>query len=135
MKREFKLSEQERRKHREHLARYRIIHPDYYKRGLEDTKRRYWKYRMMVFAILGKRCVRCGFDDIRALQFDHIKGDGSQNRSKLGNHRRATLPFYRYYAEHPEEAFRDLQVLCATCNKIKQVENHEWHRATKHILS
>jgi len=30
--------------------------------------------------ILGGKCSRCGFDDFRALQIDHINGDGAEER-------------------------------------------------------
>ena len=31
--------------------------------------------RLQAFQALGGRCARCGFDDVRALQIDHVNGD------------------------------------------------------------
>lgn len=64
------------------------------------------------------RCVRCGFTDIRALQFDHIHGDGFKD--KRGSTRRMLD-----YILHPDEAREKLQLLCANCNWIKRAENNE----------
>src|SRR5271155_2093269 len=68
------------------------------------------------------RCVRCGFSDVRALQFDHINGGGSKHHEelkKLGLHGRI-YEWLRRQGYPP-----GFQVLCANCNQIKRVENHE----------
>lgn len=71
-----------------------------------------------LFTILGWCCVKCGFSDVRALQFDHISGGGTKEMlSKFSNSPRR---MYRYYVDHPEEAKQKLQVLCANCNWIKR---------------
>lgn len=75
--------------------------------------------RVRVMEVLGgPHCVRCCFDDVRALVIDHIDGGGSQ-------HRRDSVSVWvmnKYVLEHPEE----FQVLCANCNQIKRHENDEW---------
>jgi hypothetical protein len=78
-----------------------------------------------LFDLLGKKCQKCGFDDIRALQFDHINGQGGKDYIRLSGKRSATAGYYKYYVEHPEEAKKNLQVLCANCNWIKRTENNE----------
>src|SRR5689334_14993068 len=40
--------------------------------------RRRAELREALFALLGRKCARCGFDDIRALQIDHVDGKGTQ---------------------------------------------------------
>ncbi len=87
----------------------------------QNNKRKYqyneWKERL--YDILGRECVKCGFEDSRALQFDHINGKGGKNHRKYGS------GFNRYFAKRPELALALLQVLCANCNWIKRVEEYE----------
>lgn len=69
-----------------------------------------------VLEVLGKICVRCGFDDNRALQIDHIHGGGSK-------HIKSTSWFIRYKQVLNDPS--DFQLLCANCNWIKRAENKE----------
>ena len=80
------------------------------------------KIRLSLIEILGKKCVSCGFSDIRALQIDHINGNGLTD-FKNGNYVR-----YRYYVKNPEIAKHNLQILCANCNWIKKYEKSEHPR-------
>ena len=76
-----------------------------------------WKERL--YAVLGgAACRRCSFSDRRALQIDHVDGNGNSHRKEypIGSTR-----FYRYVEEHPAE----FQILCANCNWIKRSENRE----------
>lgn len=126
------------KEHREQLRlankKYREKHrEEFRKRGREyyhkhrdrihaNITRKYWERKEKLFEILGgKKCVRCGFDDERALQFDHKFGGGlkEQITSKRG---RDNL---KYYIENPNIARKKLQVLCANCNWIKKSENKE----------
>lgn len=74
----------------------------------------------------GIKCVKCGFDDIRALQIDHIKGGGkkeyhgSENSIGYGKHF-----YYHILKMDKDDAIRKYQVLCANCNWIKRDENNE----------
>ena len=56
------------------------------------------KLKIEVLSHYGKNgkpiCVRCGFDDIRALSIDHILGDGRKHRTKIGIQRGSQ--FYRW---------------------------------------
>lgn len=65
---------------------------------------------------LGNKCVKCGFDDPRALQIDHIFGGGHQERKRIGNNG----TYKRVVAGEP-----GYQILCANCNWIKRYEGHE----------
>ena len=67
-------------------------------------------------------CVKCGFNDIRALSIDHIDGGGkahtrSIHNGKLGGH------FYHWLKcnDYPE----GYQTLCMNCQWIKRSENNE----------
>jgi len=77
---------------------------------------------MVAFKVLGGPvCVRCGFADIRALQFDHIVGGSGRKERKKYNGRMGS--FYKYVAETGKFKF---QVLCANCNTIKRHVEKEW---------
>lgn len=75
--------------------------------------------RLEVVKALGGKCVRCGIEDLRVLQIDHIHGGGG----------RRGLPPYPKILERMDEAKTLYQVLCANCNFLKAVENKE--RRTK----
>lgn len=63
---------------------------------------------------LGGYCIKCGFDDIRALDLEHKNGGGRKERRHMGGNN-----FYVYYFTHPDEARKKLQVFCSNCNRIK----------------
>jgi len=88
---------------REKSARYRARHPDrvrdykirnadaikegyvqYRTNNLEREKSRakaiYQARRLLTFEFFGCFCAKCGFDDRRALQVDHIEGGGRKER-------------------------------------------------------
>lgn len=69
---------------------------------------------------MGGVCVRCGFDDMRALQIDHIRGGGTA----LG---KTGMKGYRLWRSILGGEITDYQVLCANCNWIKRCENKEVH--------
>jgi hypothetical protein len=75
--------------------------------------------RQKLVEMLGGVCARCGFADKRALQIDHINGDGANDRKLLRG------GIFAYYLDVPEHAREKLQVLCANCNWIKRAENSE----------
>ena len=66
-------------------------------------------------------CVRCDYDDIRALSIDHINGGGTAERRT--NYRLRGQGVYQYLIQlkFPE----GYQTLCMNCQFIKRVENNE----------
>lgn len=73
--------------------------------------------RLEVFEKLGRACRRCGFDDVRALQIDHVYGDGrADNESHRG---------IRFYLKILADKTGAHQILCANCNWIKRHINSE----------
>jgi hypothetical protein len=80
------------------------------------------RLRKAVIAFLGGKCVRCGFDDPRALQVDHVNGGGSAERKKYKNAK--TVIYRRVLNGKP-----GYQLLCANCNWIKRDEegSHSGH--------
>lgn len=100
-------------------------------KGLLIKDKVYWKVvtkkyrdrsRQLLIDILGSKCAICGFSDIRALQFDHINSNGSQERK---NRFATTTVMIYYYLKHIDEAKRHIQILCANCNWIKRAEMNE----------
>lgn len=77
--------------------------------------------REKIFTALGDKCIKCGFNDKRALHVDHVKGTGSYERKKYSG-----LNLYYYILKNIESG--DYQILCANCNYIKKIENKEYHR-------
>jgi len=101
-------------------------------RKMEETEKGYkarlWKelcreWRIVTLIELGNKCCKCGFDDVRALQIDHIHGGGTKETSSM-----STVAFYKKVIK---EKGVNYQLLCANCNWIKRCENNE----TKGYLS
>lgn len=82
--------------------------------------------RVQMQMLLGGRCERCGFNDSRALQIDHINGGGCHDR-KI--HRRSVAPMQEIFA-NPDK----YQLLCANCNWIKRWERNEHGHTNKQRL-
>lgn len=78
------------------------------------------RIRDVIFQFFGEQCVKCGFTDRRALQMDHINGRGRDD------HRMGLNQRYKLVVEQPDEAKAKFQILCANCNTIKRVEQHEY---------
>ena len=76
--------------------------------------------RLEVVRLLGGVCVKCGFDDTRALQIDHVNGGGGQERRKVSNQKMYTL-----ILEEVKQGSSKYQILCANCNWIKRHEKGE----------
>lgn len=76
------------------------------------------KLRRKIIKGYGGKCVKCGFDDERALQIDHVYGGGTKERKSLSN--------YQILLRIQKENFPSrYQILCANCNCIKRFENKE----------
>jgi hypothetical protein len=84
----------------------------------EYNKKRRLEAKHIILNKYGKSCVHCGFDDIRALQIDHIEDNGAEERKSLGGQKVSGANFYLYLIKQglPE----GYQTLCANCNNIKQ---------------
>ena len=66
-------------------------------------------------------CVKCGFEDIRALSIDHIAGKGRGERRRLGRLTGGKFYYWLGSQGYPE----GYQTLCMNCNTIKRFENGE----------
>lgn len=85
------------------------------------------RWRAAALAALGGKCVRCGFDDVRALQIDHVHGDGKGERA---SQQYAQGAYYRRVAQEAAKGSGKYQLLCSNCNWIKRYENNE-HGASR----
>ena len=65
------------------------------------------------------KCMRCGFNDIRALSIDHINGSGRKQRETLSNSR----SFYNWLKTNNYPS--GFQTLCMNCQFIKKKDNFE----------
>lgn len=84
----------------------------YHHRDREQLQKR-------LFDLLGRQCKECGFSDMRALQIDHINGNGHAEKRIFKQNR---LRYLRHIIKVNGEGY---QVLCANCNWIKRVELKE----------
>lgn len=82
------------------------------------------KYQVLSHYSDGKpKCCRCGFDNIDALCLDHVNDDGAIERKKMNISCRGIMNGSRIYEEIRKRNYPSgLQVLCANCNLIKEIE-------------
>ena len=79
----------------------------------------YKELRVRVLESLGGiKCVKCGYDDYRAMQIDHINGGGMKHIRSFSSN--------KTYLRTVEGNRKEFQVLCANCNRIKVYENQEY---------
>jgi len=122
--------------------KYRKWNRDYYKRHPEIRQRINLRYRMKyrekiveqkreerrklkeeIFNLLGNKCVRCGFNDTRILQIDHVNGGGTKEFRKFNN--RWACDYLKHVLEEVKKGTGKYQLLCPNCNWIKRIENKE----------
>ncbi len=106
-----KLTNAERR------ARYFSKHSDRHRKSIREYQRR---TRIAAIDILGAKCALCGFDDVRALQIDHINGGGGKELAKCNG-----TAYYNKVIRSVLNKENKYQLLCANCNWIKRVTNSE----------
>jgi len=120
-----KNREQAREISRVSSAKYAATSPAIRRKSVRDFNARK-KAELLTF--FGGKCVRCGFVDPRALQMDHIDGDGRRYRAEglHGLHAR-----YKMMRDDPTQARAVFQLLCANCNFIKRDEDYEYGRRAR----
>lgn len=90
----------------------------------EQAKRKRAEAKKALFNLLGNKCVRCGFEDSRILQVDHIRGDGFLDRPKKATRRRGAGNHAKMLRD--PSLFESYQLLCPNCNWLKRIENGEY---------
>jgi hypothetical protein len=88
---------------------------------LEHKRKSRTKIKFRIFELLGRKCNNCNFSDWRALQIDHVKGNGKQDRLKFGD----SGSYYLHILKEIEKGSKEYQLLCANCNWIKRWERKE----------
>lgn len=130
-KRKKYLSEYRKNNHEKILQYQRTYMREYFKRPevrakqAECMRKQHKNLKEKVYEALGGyKCTKCGYDkDVRALQIDHINGDGAKER-KL--YRSGSIPYYKHILETDKKNY---QILCANCNAIKAYDEKERHPA------
>lgn len=113
--------EKTKEKRREYQHRYRKENPEKTRGKGKEERARVKKEVIGYYSKDKFECASCGFNDMRALQLDHIFNNGAEERIKIfGNRTAAGTMFYRWVRQqnYPE----GYQVLCANCNIIKERE-------------
>lgn len=106
-----KIREQKRASDRRNAEKKRLREATYRKKNREVL-------REALLDLLGRQCVRCGFEDVRALCIDHVNGGGEQAR-------RQATSIDSYYRAILEAGGAGHQILCCNCNAIKRIERGE----------
>jgi hypothetical protein len=114
--------ERNREKCRQYQAEWRKANRE---KDIEQGRQERRRLRLEVFLHYGNgelKCCKCGYDaDHRALQLDHINNDGADNRRNArGSRTQAGTTFYRWLRKNGYPA--GLQVLCANCNFLKEID-------------
>jgi hypothetical protein len=71
--------------------------------NVEDSK----NLREVILRHYGKKCAKCGIEDVDVLDIDHIHNNGKEEREKLSK-----IEMLERVLVHPE----DYQLLCRNCN-------------------
>src|SRR5688572_21889891 len=84
-----------------------------------QRERNLWRrYRIDAIQALGGVCVRCGANDLRALEIDHVTRVPGTRAARTGAMVRLTWRKLR----DGEYDGPELQVLCGSCHNIKTLE-------------
>ncbi len=89
-------------------------HSTYHK----EKQQRYKSEALTHYSNGSLACVRCGFEDIRALSIDHIKGGGLVHYNSMTGR---NIYLWLKKNNYPE----GYQTLCMNCQWIKREENGE----------
>lgn len=106
----------------EHYLKY----GDAYRLRARARKGRLKKQRQeQLYGLLqGKSCERCGIDDMRVLDFDHI--DSSTKKFSIA---RAVNDGYAW--ELIIEEIKKCRILCANCHRIRTAEQFGWRKMAR----
>ena len=98
------------------------------KRPVEWYRRHRQKLRALAIKKLGEKCERCGFDDDRALEFDHREAL-FRNTNGIAKADAAVSAREILDLEDPHSVFA---LLCANCHRIKTRESGEWRHPSQY---
>lgn len=86
----------------------------------EKSMRRLRYLAIRVLSDGSLHCSMCKESRLRALEIDHVEGDGKQHREEL---QKSGQSIERWTVENPEAARRRLRVLCGSCHNVYGVKN------------
>lgn len=98
---------------------------------ISKTKAIRTKNHKELIDMMGGKCIKCGFDDLRVLEIDHINGGGNVERRNI----KSPSKYYEVIKQSILKGENKYQLLCANCNKIKRYENNECPRQRRNIIS
>lgn len=118
-----KNREEINRKGRERERKFRLEHLDLAREKIRIAMRKQrLRRKMIIFRHYSPelKCAICGFNDIKALQLDHINGGGLKHLRSIAG---GSANFHNWIIQNNFPPI--LQILCANCNTIKRYENKE----------
>ena len=81
-------------------------------------RKRYSELKKELTLLLGSKCARCGFEDKRVLQIDHINGGGRKHFKQAGG----AYTMFREMIKSVKSKENKYQLLCSNCNLIEAFE-------------
>lgn len=84
------------------------------------------RLRAAIIAFFGGKCGRCGIEEPRVLQVDHINRAQEPRNSSY----RSGTQLYRMILDGRKNP-NEFQLLCANCNWLKKIENKEHYPVHK----
>ena len=99
-------------------TRYHHEHTEWRKKYYQGY---YGEIRLEVLARIdpAMKCARCGCDDTRFLEINHIKGGGNKEHKKLGKKVTRNMILLIH---HKKRSVEDLNLLCRICNALDHLE-------------
>ena len=77
----------------------------YYQRHKKELKQ-------AILNLSGRKCALCGYNDVRALEIDHINGGGKNHRRHVGG-----IGYYKELLKMATD--KTVRTLCRNCNWIE----------------
>ena len=117
-KRQVKCRECSKKYAQEH---YKKNKPYYIKRARIFNDNQVIRNRQLLYDYLkSKKCVDCGNNDVRVLEFDHKSG--LDKRDNVGN------MLYRYSWKTVMKEIEKCEIRCANCHRIKTAIQFDWFK-------
>lgn len=111
------------------VKEYRDKYRENNRAKVRESQRKYHKrIKTELFNLLGNKCVKCGFEDKRALQIDHINGGGVKELKLY-----STKDYRRVVLKSLQNKENKYQLLCANCNWIKRDTNNELYKQPRKL--
>jgi len=107
-------------------ARYHLEHKE---QRQKYYKQYYEKIRLEVLAKVNPalKCARCGCDDTRFLEVNHIKGGGNKERLSYKNGKHDVSHNMILLIHNDKRGLEDLNLLCRPCNSLDHLERVYGH--------